>query len=228
MEINPLDSNTALSKVQSDVFNSLGDKPAQGVRSLSLKDFQPDSKVICATYKSAMRLQQISDGIVASMPYRYVRTKFEKRLLLPKTFAPVYIIPTMEEDTKLFLVQFGSERSKRFALADLIAVMEQNVEGDSGIVWFPQFNVDSGVLLDSETTKLLQQLPNQVPKTAASRSVLEVSTSGDKSMLRFKEQETDIVIKGEFVAGLVSIDLLSTFKIPLFMTLVTKTHFIEL
>lgn len=202
----------------------LGDHSAQ---ILSLKEIQSDSKVVCATYKSAMRLQQISDGIVSSMPYRYIRTKYEQRLLLPKTFAPVYIIPTMEEDTKLFIVQFSSERSKRFALADLVAVMEQKTENEGGTLWFPQFRIDSGLLLDSETAKQLQTLP-QPPKTVASRTLLEVGTGSDKSMLRYKEQEGDIIIKGEFVAGLVSVDLLATFKIPLFMTLVSKSNFIDL
>lgn len=202
----------------------LGDHSAQ---ILSLKEIQSDSKVVCATYKSAMRLEQISDGIVSSMPYRYIRTKYEQRLLLPKTFAPVYIIPTMEEDTKLFIVQFSSERSKRFALADLVAVMEQKTENEGGTLWFPQFRIDSGLLLDSETAKQLQTLP-QPPKTVASRTLLEVGTGSDKSMLRYKEQEGDIIIKGEFVAGLVSVDLLATFKIPLFMTLISKSNFIDL
>lgn len=217
-----------MAKRQQDVFETAtqsGDNPA---RFLSLKEIQSGSKVVCATYKSAMRLQTISDGIVSSMPYRYIRTKYEQRLLLPKTFAPVYIIPTMEEDTKLFIVQFSSERSKRFALADLIAVMEQKSESEGGTLWFPQFRIDSGLLLDSETAKQLQNLPNPVPKTVASRTLLEVGTGSDKSMLRYKEQDSDIIIKGEFVAGLVSVDLLSTFKIPLFMTLVSKSNFIDL
>ena len=50
----------------------------------------------------------------------------------------------------------------------------------------------------------------------------------DKDTLKVKDLESDTIIKGEFVAGMISKDLLSTFKIPILMTLVTKTDFIDL
>lgn len=49
----------------------------------------------------------------------------------------------------------------------------------------------------------------------------------DKDMLKIREQSNDAIIRGEFVTGLISKELLSSFKIPIFMTLVTKAHFIE-
>ncbi len=61
-----------------------------------------------------------------------------------------------------------------------------------------------------------------------SRNVFEISTPLTNDTVSFKEQEHDVTITGEFVAGLISKELLSTFKIPIFMTLVTKNDFIEL
>jgi hypothetical protein len=59
------------------------------------------------------------------------------------------------------------------------------------------------------------------------RNSLEVGMELDRDMLKIREQPNDAIIRGEFVAGLFSKELLTAFKIPIFMTLVTKAHFTE-
>jgi hypothetical protein len=60
------------------------------------------------------------------------------------------------------------------------------------------------------------------------RDSLEISMETNGDHLRIKEQETDAVIKGEFVVGIISKDLLSILKIPMLMTLITKNNFIDI
>lgn len=68
-------------------------------------------KTIAATFKSAMRLKYINGTQTEAMPFRYIRSRYEGRHLLPKTLSSVYVLPTLEDDLKLIVVQFGSLQS---------------------------------------------------------------------------------------------------------------------
>ena len=65
-------------------------------------------KTIASTFKTAMRLKYINGTQMEAMPFRYIRSKFEGRHLLPKSLSSVYVLPMMEDDLKLFVVQFSS------------------------------------------------------------------------------------------------------------------------
>jgi hypothetical protein len=115
----------------------------------------------------------------------------------------------------------------------LIAALSGS-ETEEGSIWIPQFKVDSGLICNIEAAKQLNDLAAERPCSVddsltqvINRNLLELSIDIDKDSLKLKEHESDAVIRGEFVVGLISKDLLSDFKIPLFMTLITKAHYID-
>lgn len=123
--------------------------------------------------KNAMRLPHLNGTVLHSIPFRYIRSKFESRHILPKTLSAVYIVPTMDEDTKLVIVHFsrlsfnrGSERNKKFHMADLMLCLETTSENnEGGFIWFPQFKVDSGCIFNPEACKQLSLHKEYPPKT---------------------------------------------------------------
>ena len=118
---------------------------------------------------------------------------------------------------------------KKFNMTDLVACLENiDQSAEEGYMWFPQFKVDSGTLLNTEAVKQLAAYGPMKPHTVINRNILEISHPLDKNMLRIQEQAQDAIVRGEFVVGLVSKDLLSVFKIPIFMTLVSKNDFIDI
>lgn len=140
---------------------------------LNFSDPRPGLKTIASTFKNAMRLKYINGAQTEAMPFRYIRSKYEGRHLLPKSLSSVYVIPTLEDDLKLFVVQFGrfllqaTDRAKKFALNDLMAALS-NESQETGHIWLPQFKVDSGLLHDSDSLAKASVLCKQKPQTVAS------------------------------------------------------------
>jgi hypothetical protein len=114
-------------------------------------------------------------------------------------------------------------------MTDLVACLESSDQPpESGHIWFPQFKIDSGTLFNSEYLKVMQSYNQDKPLTLLNRNILEISHPLDKSLLKMQDHPDDAIVKGEFVVGLLSKDLLSVFKIPIFMTLVSKNDFIDI
>lgn len=68
-------------------------------------------KSVTSHLKTAMRLKYINGTSLESIPFRYIRSRYSSRHLLPSTLSPVYTIPTLEEDTCMFVVQFSRLQS---------------------------------------------------------------------------------------------------------------------
>jgi hypothetical protein len=107
-----IDSQAKLSRTMEEIF--LGSDRAYNLE----LEFKPESvpkKTLVCSMKTAMRLKYINGGILDSIPFRYIRSKYTSRHLLPSTLSPVYTIPTLESDTLLFVVQFSRPFFKQIA-----------------------------------------------------------------------------------------------------------------
>lgn len=52
--------------------------------------------------------------------------------------------------------------------ADLLACLQSNdSQPEEGLVWFPQFKVDSGYLLNTELIKYMSNQPDSLAKTVS-------------------------------------------------------------
>jgi len=73
-----------------------------------LKKVLSADETVLMTNMTAVRLKYYNPGTIPSIPFRYMRSRFEKRFLLPHVICNVYLLPTFEDDVKMFIIQLSS------------------------------------------------------------------------------------------------------------------------
>lgn len=178
------------------------------------------------TYRIKNLMAQKINGV------KYIRTCYCNRTILPKSLAPVFLIPTCDPEVSMIVVQFTSERSKKFSMTEfltnqiqsLLAQNETSQCEENQNIWIPQFVykgnynecgellenfADGGTGDDVDSRSYLQ--------TAIIKAQLELNTPIFDDRIQITPKDEDIVINGDFLVGLVNSDLLQLLKIPLSM-----------
>lgn len=149
---------------------------------------------------------------------KYIRTTYYNRTILPKSLAPVFLIPTCDPDVALIVVQFTSERSKKFSMNEFITnqiqsllAQDASVEQENRNIWIPQFMYKGKYNECQDVLKIFGDGDESINlekktymKSAIIKAQLEINTPIFEDRIRIKPKEEDIVINGEFLIGLVN------------------------
>lgn len=70
-------------------------------------DFEANNATTLTSQKTAIRLKCFAPGYVLNSKYMYIRSRYTKKLILPKTFSSVYLLPTFQKDQRIFVINLS-------------------------------------------------------------------------------------------------------------------------